>query len=79
LHNVISGGAFGRRREIDGVALAVAIAKESGVPVKLMYTREQDIRSLSAVYHDRMRAGLDTIGKPVAWHHRIVGSSIFAR
>lgn len=81
LHNLISGGAFGRRLEIDGVALAVAIAKESGVPVKLMYTREQDIRHdlYRPFYHDRMRAGLDTTGKPVAWHHRIVGSSIFAR
>jgi isoquinoline 1-oxidoreductase beta subunit len=81
LHNLISGGAFGRRLEIDGVALAVAISKQAGAPVKLVFTREQDIRHdlYRPFYHDRLRAGLDASGKPVAWHHRIVGSSIFAR
>lgn len=81
LHNLISGGAFGRRLEIDGVALAVAISKQAGAPVKLVFTREQDMRHdlYRPFYHDRLRAGLDASGKPVAWHHRIVGSSIFAR
>jgi isoquinoline 1-oxidoreductase beta subunit len=81
LHNLISGGAFGRRLEIDGVVLAVAISKQVGVPVKLVFTREQDIRHdlYRPFYHDRLRAGLDDGGRPVAWHHRIVGPSIFAR
>ena len=81
LHNLISGGAFGRRLEVDGIAQAVAIAKQVGAPVKLMWTREQDIKHdlYRPFYHDRMRAGLDANGKPVAWHHRIVGSSVFAR
>lgn len=81
LHNLMSGGAFGRRLEIDGIAQAVAIAKQAGVPVKLMWTREQDIQHdlYRPFYHDRLTAGLDAGGKPVAWHHRIVGSSVFAR
>jgi isoquinoline 1-oxidoreductase beta subunit len=81
LHNLISGGAFGRRLEIDGIAQAVAIAKQAGVPVKLMWVREQDIRHdlYRPFYHDRLSAGLDAHGNPVAWHHRIVGSSVFAR
>ncbi|WP_205668179.1 xanthine dehydrogenase family protein molybdopterin-binding subunit [Bradyrhizobium manausense] len=81
LHNLISGGAFGRRLELDGIALAVAISKQSGAPVKLVFTREQDIRHdlYRPFYHDRLRAGLDASGKLVAWHHRIVGPSIFAR
>ena len=81
LHNLISGGAFGRRLEIDGIALAVAISKQAGASVKLVFTREQDIRHdlYRPFYHDRLRAGLDASGKPVAWHHRIIGSSIFAR
>lgn len=81
LHNLVSGGAFGRRLEIDGVALAVAISKQAGAPVKLVFTREQDMRHdlYRPFYHDRLRAGLDASGKPVAWHHRIVGPSIFAR
>ncbi|WP_094184145.1 xanthine dehydrogenase family protein molybdopterin-binding subunit [Bradyrhizobium japonicum] len=81
LHNLISGGAFGRRLELDGIALAVAISKRSGVPVKLVFTREQDIRHdlYRPFYHDRLRAGLDAGGRLVAWHHRIVGPSIFAR
>jgi isoquinoline 1-oxidoreductase beta subunit len=81
LHNLISGGAFGRRLEIDGIAQAVAIARQAGAPIKLMWTREQDIKHdlYRPFYHDRMQAGLDADGKLVAWHHRIVGSSVFAR
>ena len=81
LHNLMAGGAYGRRLEIDGVAQAVAIAKEAGVPVRLMWMREQDIKHelYRPFYYDRMSAGLDANGKPVAWFHRIVGSSIFAR
>ncbi|TYL99190.1 xanthine dehydrogenase family protein molybdopterin-binding subunit [Bradyrhizobium rifense] len=81
VHNLFSGGAFGRRLELDGVALAVAISKQVGAPVKLVFTREQDIRHdlYRPFYHDRLRAGLDANGKLLAWHHRIVGSSIFAR
>jgi isoquinoline 1-oxidoreductase beta subunit len=81
VNNLISGGAFGRRLEIDGIAQAVAISKQAGVPVKLMWTREQDIRHdlYRPFYYDRLWAGLDGSGKPIAWHHRIVGSSVFAR
>jgi len=81
INNQLAGGAFGRRLETDGVTQAVRIAKEVGAPVKLVWTREEDIRHdlYRPYYHDRISAGLDAKGMPVAWRHRIVGSSVMAR
>jgi CO/xanthine dehydrogenase Mo-binding subunit len=80
LHNRLLGGGFGRRLEHDYVTQAVRIAKEVEGPVKVVWTREEDIRHdvYRPFYFDRISAGLDARGKPVAWTHRIVGSSILA-
>ena len=61
--------------------LAVKIAKQVDGPVKVVWSREEDIQHdmYRPYYYDRMSAGLDADGKPVAWTHRIAGSSIFAR
>ncbi|RQR54924.1 xanthine dehydrogenase family protein molybdopterin-binding subunit [Burkholderia sp. Bp9126] len=81
VNNHLLGGGFGRRLEVDMVAQAVKIAKQVNAPVKVIWTREEDIQHdmYRPYYYDRISAGLDANGKPVAWRHRIVGSSILAR
>ncbi|WP_343712492.1 molybdopterin cofactor-binding domain-containing protein [Inquilinus sp.] len=81
VHNHLIGGGFGRRLEVDGIARAVAVAKQVDGPVKVVYSREEDIQHdmYRPYYYDRFAAGLDARGKPVAWTHRIAGSSIMAR
>ncbi|TSD83030.1 xanthine dehydrogenase family protein molybdopterin-binding subunit [Mycobacterium sp. KBS0706] len=81
VHNHLIGGGFGRRLEVDGIARAVAVAKQVDGPVKVVYSREEDIQHdmYRPHYYDRFSAGLDAQGKPVAWTHRIAGSSIMAR
>jgi isoquinoline 1-oxidoreductase beta subunit len=75
LHDLLMGGGFGRRgnRDVDFIMDAVMLSKESGRPVKVMWTREDDVhngrfRPISAHY---LRAGFDASGKITAWHHRI--------
>jgi isoquinoline 1-oxidoreductase beta subunit len=81
IHNHFLGGGFGRRLEHDGTLLAVKIARHVSGPVKIVWSREEDIRHdlYRPYYYDRISAGLDTNGAPVAWTHRVSGSSIFAR
>jgi len=81
VHNHLIGGGFGRRLEIDGVTRAVEIAKHVDGPVKVVWTREEDIQHdmYRPTFFDRMSAGLDAKGMPVAWNHRFAGSSIIAR
>lgn len=81
VNNHLLGGGFGRRLEVDMVVQAVKIAKQVNAPVKVIWTREEDIQHdmYRPYYYDRISAGLDANGKPVAWRHRIVGSSILAR
>jgi len=81
VHNHLIGGGFGRRLEIDGVKRAVEIAKHVDGPVKVVWTREEDIQHdmYRPYFFDRISAGLDEKGMPVAWNHRFAGSSIIAR
>jgi isoquinoline 1-oxidoreductase subunit beta len=81
VHNFLLGGGFGRRLEVDFVVRAVQIAKQVAGPVKVVWTREEDIQHdmYRPYYFDRLTAGLDEHGRPVAWTHRVVGSSIMAR
>ena len=81
LHNHLLGGGFGRRLEFDYVVQAALVAKQAKVPIKLVWSREEDIQHdmYRPYYYDRISAGLDEQGKPVAWSHRIVGSSVIAR
>jgi isoquinoline 1-oxidoreductase beta subunit len=81
VHNQLIGGAFGRRLELDYVTRAVRIAKQVEGPVKVVWTREEDMQQdfYRPYYYDRIAAGLDARGRPVAWTHRIVGPSILAR
>ncbi len=81
VHNHFLGGGFGRRLEVDYVTQAARIAKQVDAPVKVVWTREEDVQHdvYRPYYYDRFAAGLDAHGKPVAWSHRIVGPSIMAR
>src|SRR5437868_199960 len=80
VHNHLLGGGFGRRLEVDGVTQAVRIAKQVEGPVKVVWTREEDVQhdAYRPYYYDRLAAGLDEQGLPVAWSDRITGSSIMA-
>ncbi len=79
--NHLIGGGFGRRLEIDGVTRAVQIAQHVDGPVKVVWTREEDIQHdmYRPCWFDRLSAGLDEKGMPVAWNHRYAGSSVLAR
>jgi isoquinoline 1-oxidoreductase beta subunit len=81
IHNHPLGGAFGRRLEPDAILACVAVARQLSHPVKLLWTREDDLNRdrFRPAYVDRVEAGLDAAGRPVAWLHRIAGSSIIAR
>jgi isoquinoline 1-oxidoreductase beta subunit len=81
VHNHLIGGGFGRRLDVDGITQAVAIAKQVDGPVKVVWSREEDIQHdvYKPYFFDRIAAGLDANGTPIAWHHRITGSSVFAR
>jgi isoquinoline 1-oxidoreductase beta subunit len=81
VHNHVLGGGFGRRLDVDGITQAVAIAKQVDGPVKVVWSREEDIQHdiYRPYYYDRFTAGLDEQGLPVAWSHRVTASSILAR
>jgi isoquinoline 1-oxidoreductase subunit beta len=81
MHNQLLGGGFGRRLEVDFITQAVQIAKQVEGPVKVVWTREEDIQHdiYRPYYYDRMVAGLDEGGMPIAWSHRSAGPSIYAR
>jgi isoquinoline 1-oxidoreductase beta subunit len=81
VHNHLIGGGFGRRLDVDGVARAVEIARYVDGPVKVVWTREEDIQHdmYRPYWFDRLSAGLDSKGMPIAWNNRFAGSSIIAR
>ncbi|MGZ5035555.1 MAG: molybdopterin cofactor-binding domain-containing protein [Usitatibacter sp.] len=80
LNTMLAGGGFGRRANpvSDYVVEACEVAKKVKVPVKVMWTREDDIRGgyYRPMYAHRVEAGLDGQGRLVAWNHTIVGPSI---
>ena len=81
VHNHLIGGGFGRRLDVDGITQAVAIAKQVDGPVKIIWSREEDIQHdvYRPYYYDRFTAGLDAQNKLIAYHHRVTASSILAR
>jgi isoquinoline 1-oxidoreductase beta subunit len=74
------GGGFGRRGRQDYVTQAVHIAKAAGRPVKLIWSREEDIQHgfYRPISMGRLQAGLDADGKVVAYAHKVCGQSIFS-
>jgi isoquinoline 1-oxidoreductase beta subunit len=80
VHNHYLGGGFGRRLETDMVTSAVRIARHVDAPIKVVWTREEDIRHdiYRPVYRDVISASLSG-GKIAAWKYRVTGSSVMAR
>ena len=74
------GGAFGRKSKCDYVLEAALISRAIGAPVKLQWTREDDIRHdfLHTVSVERIEAGLDKSGKVIAWRHRSAAPTIMS-
>lgn len=78
LHTPVLGGGFGRRLEQDYVRETLRISRRMGVPVRMMWSRDEDIQ------HDRyrpvsrhaLRARLGANGLPIAWQHRMAGPGI---
>jgi isoquinoline 1-oxidoreductase beta subunit len=80
VNNHLLGGGFGRKLEADMVVAAVRVAKQVDGPVKVVWTREEDIQHdiFRPVYRDTIAATLSG-GKIVGWKYRVSGSSIMAR
>lgn len=80
VNNHLLGGGFGRRLEVDPIEKAVRIAQHVDGPVKVVWTREEDIQHdvYRPSWHDRFSATLED-GRISAWHHIITGSSVLAR
>ncbi|MDH3253813.1 MAG: xanthine dehydrogenase family protein molybdopterin-binding subunit [Acidobacteriota bacterium] len=82
VHTLLGGGSFGRRAtpnaDVYGEAAAIVKATGGKYPVKLVWTREDDIRGgrYRPLFVHRLRAGLNEAGDIVAWSHRLVGQSI---
>ena len=81
VHNQFFGGGFGRRLETDYIEQAVELAKHVAYPVKVVWTREQDISrdAFRPPYHDHLTATLDPQGLPVTWIHRVTSDSVLER
>ena len=80
VNNHLIGGGFGRRLEPDMVVAAVRVARQVDGPVKVVWTREEDIQHdiYRPVYRDTIAATLSD-GKIVGWKYRVTGSAIIAR
>ena len=81
LHNQYIGGGFGRRLDSDSVEQAVKFAKQVKYPIKIIWTREEDIRQdiVRPMYHDHISAVLDTDGRLVWFGDRITGGTVLGR
>jgi len=81
VHTTFLGGGFGRRIEADYVAEAVQISQAVKAPVKVIWTREEDVQHdfYRPATYNVFQAGLDNNGWPTAWTHRIVGPAIMDR
>ncbi|MEQ1606953.1 MAG: xanthine dehydrogenase family protein molybdopterin-binding subunit [Pyrinomonadaceae bacterium] len=81
VNTTLLGGGFGRRFEMDYVIDATLLSKAVGKPVKVIWTREDDMQNdvYRPATYNKMSAGLDASGNPVFWHHRIVNDAIMAR
>ncbi len=81
LHNHYIGGGFGRRLEHDSVDQAVKFAKQVKYPLKVIWTREEDIKHdvVRPMYYDRISAVLGSDGRPVWYGDHITSATVLAR
>ena len=78
LHNHLIGGGFGRRLEVDGIVLGARIARHVEGPLRVLWTREEDIQHdrYRPYYIDRVSAALDGHGNVLSWRHTVAGPSV---
>ncbi len=80
VNDMLMGGGFGRRghRDTEFIVDAVLLSKEAKRPVKVMWTREDDIKNgrFRPMSVNWLRAGFDASGKIVAWSHRVAGDRV---
>jgi len=78
LHTTYLGGGFGRRLFFDAIMEAVHLSKQAGVPVKTIWSREDDMTAgpFRPGTFSSLKAGLDATGKPIAFQHKVVAPSI---
>jgi isoquinoline 1-oxidoreductase beta subunit len=82
VHTTLMGGGLGRRFDPDFTVDAALIAREAdGKPVKVTWTREDDVRNdkFRPLVAQHIEVGLDAQNNIVGWHHRLAGESIYAR
>jgi isoquinoline 1-oxidoreductase beta subunit len=80
-HNYMLGGGFGRRLDVDMVEKAVRVAQKVEGPVKVMWTREEDMRQdmYRPAYRNVMSASVNGEGRITGWMHRVTGGSVIER
>jgi isoquinoline 1-oxidoreductase subunit beta len=80
IHETLLGGGFGRKSKCDYAIEAAILAKDVGQPVKVIWTREDDIAHdyFHTVSYERIDAGLDKNSKVIAWRHRTVAPTILS-
>jgi isoquinoline 1-oxidoreductase beta subunit len=78
VHNQYVGGGFGRRLEADSIEQAARIARDLPYPVKIIWSREEDIQHdlYRPAYYDRISAALGPDGLPIAWADHVTGASV---
>jgi len=81
LHLTLMGGGFGRRLEVDYVVEAARVAKAINAPVKVTWTREDDMQHdrYRPVSHHVLSGALDNNGQLAAWSHRVVAPSVIGQ
>ena len=81
IHTTLLGGGFGRRLEVDFIAASIIASKAVGKPVKVIWSREQDMThdTYRPPAFDTVAGGLDASGKLIAWKFDLTGPSITAR
>ncbi|MGO8021174.1 molybdopterin cofactor-binding domain-containing protein [Rhizobium leguminosarum] len=81
VHNHLVGGGFGRKLDVDYIAATAAVAREVKAPVKVIWSREEDMQHDAYRAHNvsRIKVALDAKGMPIAFSHRVVGPAILAR
>jgi isoquinoline 1-oxidoreductase beta subunit len=78
VHATLAGGGFGRKSKPDFIAEAAWLSQQVGAPVKVVWTREDDIQTgfPHAVSMQRLEAGFDATGTLTAWRHRVASPPI---
>ena len=81
VHNQLLGGGFGRKLDVDYIVVAAKLAKQVNYPLKVVWSREEDIQhdAYRPYYLDEVAAVLDDKGYPTAFSHKITGSAVILR